>query len=368
MQWLGLLMIVCISVSCNTDKKKGVEVNFDFQPYYLGKIYLEKLPVNNERSRIIDSAEFDFKNNRLKFYIPSQEESVFQLRIPGKPLRIIFVNDVANINIQALNPDASRHRFNNTGINQSLSELQNKLQFVYQQIGLINETRETIKSTNHNFEKRIDSLQKQSEEIARAFADTVNSPGAFLFAYNKVNFENDREGLKSFITKAATRFQGHKAIQELYQNTITYLGIYEGELNIGDELPAISLPDNNDHLYASRLFKGKYVFIDLWSGWCNACLQFIAIKKSLSQKYSPDKLQLVSIAIEPEKEVWKYFIYQNQIPGKHLIDESVWLGESAKHWKFDSIPYNYLISPEGKILAKAIKADSVLTQLAKFIK
>ncbi len=80
------------------------------------------------------------------------------------------------------------------------------------------------------------------------------------------------------------------------------------------------------------------------------------------------KFETVSIALTAEKDAWKKVIYDNKLTGVQLIDEKMWRGKTAETFKIDSIPFNFLISPEGKILAKAIKKDAVWQVVSGFIK
>ena len=53
---------------------------------------------------------------------------------------------------------------------------------------------------------------------------------------------------------------------------------------------------------------------------------------------------------------------------KQLIDVKLWRGPAVNALKFDSIPFNYLVDPNGKIIAKAIKADSLLTVVSNAVR
>jgi hypothetical protein len=55
-------------------------------------------------------------------------------------------------------------------------------------------------------------------------------------------------------------------------------------------------------------------------------------------------------------------------PGGISSMQKCGVAKLPKTWKFDSIPFNYLVGPDGRILAKAIKPDSVMYVLNKFVK
>lgn len=367
MRWMFTLTFFVLFCSCN-ERKKNTLVDYHFIPFYFGKIYLEKIPLNDESFSTIDSAEITIQTDHLSFHIPAQEEAVFQLRMNGKPLRIYFVNDVDHITIQGSSTDPKGYSFKNDGINRVLKKFIDQQQKISEQITPLAEKARITSSVTEQQQlmHQADSLKAIYEKNARSFADTTKSAGAFLFAFNGIDFGDDRKGLKEFITRAGQRFPDHKALQQLKRETMDYISIYEEELNVDDNLPALNLKNING-TEELVFMKGKYAFIDLWSTWCAPCLSYIPVKETAAKQFS-GKLNMISIAVDAEQEVWQQIIKQEQVPGKHFIDEKMWRGKAAKTWKFDSIPFNYLVSPEGRILAKGIKPDSLIFVLNKFVK
>ena len=82
----------------------------------------------------------------------------------------------------------------------------------------------------------------------------------------------------------------------------------------------------------------------------------------------PDIFRMISVALDNQKDTWMVQIRQNNYSWIQLIDEKMWQGTAAKTLKFDSIPFNFLVSPKGIILAKGIKPDSLVYTVAKTVK
>jgi thiol-disulfide isomerase/thioredoxin len=369
MRPMFLIVIAASLFSCEK-KEKVTKIDYHFIPFYFGKIYLEKIPVNDEEFKTIDSAEITYKTDHLSFNIPAQEEAVFQLRIVGQPLRIYFINDVDHVIIHGSSTDPKDYSFRNAGINPHLKFFTDKQKKIIDEITPLTERSRKISSGGEQeiLMKRIDSLKAIYEHNARIFADSTKSAGAFLFAYNGVDFGNDRKGFSGFITNAQKRFPGNHNIQVLTKEALDYISIYEEELNVGDKMPGLTLADINGNELSASSVAGKYTFIDLWSTWCASCVDYIPVKKHAVKKFSADKFTIVNIAVDAEKDAWKLVVQQQGLPGRNFIDEKMWRGKAAKAWKFDSIPFNYLVGPDGKILAKAVKPDSLIYVLNKFVK
>ena len=216
-----------------------------------------------------------------------------------------------------------------------------------------------------------DSLNRVNDSyynLFKIFADTVSSPGVFIKIYSQVDFGKDYKASKAFITKSAARFPNHTIIQQLKEKVYANVKVFEVEYNVGDVLPDLQLLDTAGNQYTTALARGKYVFIDVWSTWCPPCIYYDQYKKRASEKYPSDKLEIISIGFEPDKDVWKQHITQNRLKWTQLQDNKIWDGETMNKYMIDSIPFNFLLAPDGRILRKAIPADSLLPVLSQYVK
>ena len=146
------------------------------------------------------------------------------------------------------------------------------------------------------------------------------------------------------------------------------ISIYEEEFNVGDSLPSVKLPDGSGNMFSTASFRGKYYLIDFWSTWCRQCMIFDEYKKTLRREIPAEKLGMVSVALDDSRGTWLSLINRNHYDWPQLIDDKMWRGVAALTLKFDSIPFNFLVSPKGIVIAKAIPADSLASVLKRIIK
>ena len=367
-----IVSFFCLGCTNHNVSQNKTLVNVQFTPFYKSKVYLEKLSFTGN-TETIDSAELGYDNRTLSFTIPHQEESVFQIRIKGEEPRLVFVTDVSVVNIKVERPDWKKYSFKNGGINNDLRSFLDQQNDITKNISVLLKRKTAFQpipvnsKASDSLDREIKKLQALAKSRDLKFADTVSSPGAFLLVSSRYDFDKDLSAQKDFILRVAKRFPGHSQLQQLIKETMDYISIYEEEYNVGDVLPDVSLPDENGNTVSLGSLRGKYVFIDFWSTWCPPCFQYIDPKKKIGELFPANKMQLVDIAVDAEKEAWQQMISAYRIPGIHLIDEKMWKGTAAQTLKFDSIPFNFFISPEGRILAKGIKTDSVLTLISAFI-
>jgi hypothetical protein len=97
-------------------------------------------------------------------------------------------------------------------------------------------------------------------------------------------------------------------------------------------------------------------------------LKYDQVKAIAKTNFPNDRFEIVSIALDSEKDAWRHYIEAHKFTWVQLIDEKMWRGPTLKAYSIDSIPFNFLLAPDGKILSKAIKPDSLISVLSKLIK
>jgi hypothetical protein len=304
------------------------------------KIYLYKVPYNGS-NELTDSVTVLKNDEPIYLNIKGQEEAVYLLGSSFNGFKVKFIRDSPNLTIHA---DFFSRTF-------SIDS----------------------KATNSllQFRKEQDLLAVQRNPVffknTIRYADTVQSAAAFALVYDDIDFGKDYQGLQRFIARAVKRFPDYPPVKEIEQRALNFLKIMEEEFAIADQLPWITLPDQNNRQYATSKLNGKLYFIDFWSTFSPSATAYTTVKKNIRNSFPADQLAMISVALEPEPAVWKRFIANRHLAWPQLIDQKVWEGTAIRTLKFDSIPENFLVAPNGKILAKSIPRDSLLRTIRKYV-
>jgi peroxiredoxin len=139
-------------------------------------------------------------------------------------------------------------------------------------------------------------------------------------------------------------------------------------LLVGGKAPDFAQADNSGKIVKLSDFKGKYVLVDFWASWCLPCRAENPNIVKASQQLSMRNFTVLGISLDKEKDSWLHAIKQDSLNWPQLSDLGYWGNNvSVKYYVYD-IPANYLIGPDGTILAKDLHGDNLIGTLNKLIK
>jgi thiol-disulfide isomerase/thioredoxin len=130
----------------------------------------------------------------------------------------------------------------------------------------------------------------------------------------------------------------------------------------GKDFPKFILPSIDSALFSSDRLKGKYVLIDFWASWCGPCRDESPFLKQAYSKYKHKGFEIVGISIDNNKNAWIKAINKDGLTWTNLVDAS---GTFAEEMNVSAIPRNFLINPEGKIIASGLRDIQLIKQLNK---
>lgn len=111
-------------------------------------------------------------------------------------------------------------------------------------------------------------------------------------------------------------------------------------------------------------YKGKFLFLDFWGSWCGPCRQELPHLKEAYKALDKNKVAFLGIAYDKAAPLRK-ILDSEQIEWPQILCE----GEEGiiKNYNIDGYPTTFLLDPEGKIVAKNLRGESLADSIRHYV-
>ncbi|WP_276088130.1 TlpA disulfide reductase family protein [Pedobacter sp. JY14-1] len=129
--------------------------------------------------------------------------------------------------------------------------------------------------------------------------------------------------------------------------------------------PSFSVPGRDGGTVSLAAYKGKVVLVDFWASWCGPCRKENPNLVKAYEKYHGKGFEIIGISLDDKKDKWLAAIEADQLGWVHASDLKGWKSDLALEYGIRSIPMNFLVDANGKIIAKDLRGVALEKQLEK---
>lgn len=209
--------------------------------------------------------------------------------------------------------------------------------------------------------KLIFDTRYAQEEIIKEFIRENSNSAVSISKLNGFKFTWGKEVTRALFNTLTPEVQN----SEKGKNVSKYLRFYN-KPEVGDRFTDFELPNLQGKVIKFSEEREKYTLMEFWAAWCMGCREKHPELIEVYEKFKDQGFTVIGISGDKNEKNWKTAVKKDKLPWLNLRGkagrESVVQFQYGIHY----LPTNFLIGPDGKIIAKDVDSrelDKILTRI-----
>ncbi len=208
----------------------------------------------------------------------------------------------------------------------------------------------------------------------KGFIDNTSNPTLSVLALGWASRSFSQNEFETALNNLTKKFPTNASIIEMKKNyDIQKAQMAQTQQKPDDnswvnkQAPDFALPDASGKMVSLASFKGKYLLVDFWASWCSPCrMENPNVVKAYSE-FKDKNFAILGVSLDKEKDPWQQAVQEDKLAWTQVSDLKYWNSKAVEVFKFEGIPFNILIDPQGKIIAQELRGTDLENKLKEVL-
>lgn len=374
--WILLLTVLVAGFTACESKKTSFAIDGQIENMPEQMVYLSELGIDTIIQ--VDSMQSD-KSGRFELSGNIPEPGLYRISFSADPNKQILLSlDKGDVKINADWARVEESKITGSTPTASLNKFLFTLRSHVRDFNTMALVMDSLKAQGKDSlltvaENDLREMNYQLTQYIEQYADTTTSLPNALFAVQSLNPQSEMDFLKQFTNNLPKRFPDAKLAKDFSKKINAMMGAMnqpaqEGGPAIGTSAPEITLPTPDGKEVSLSSLKGKYVLVDFWASWCGPCRRENPNVVAAFNKFKGKNFTILGVSLDSDKDKWVQAIAKDGLTWQHISDLQGWESIAARNYGVNSIPANFLVDPDGKVIARDLRGEDLEAQLAAVLK